>query len=272
MKPDSGKAVIPDLLLERYRLDEVSPAERAEIACRLRDDETLRRRLDAIERSDEAIRATDFTASLTTQLLGRPAPDAGPGRPRTAATSAASTRVLRWALPLAVGVTVMIVVAIGSRTGGLGSDSTGDTIKGLHPSLTMFRQTPQGSEALADCVAARQGDVVRLAYQAAGQSYGVIVSIDGRGGVTMHLPPTGGEAARLRPGDKVLLDQAYELDDAPRWECFYFVTAPQPFDTQRVIEAAKREAALHRPSPPATLALPRGLEQSTFVLHKKDRP
>jgi hypothetical protein len=268
MKPDSGKTAIPDLLLERYRLNEVSPAERAEIERRLRDEETLRRRLDEIERSDEAIRATPFPESLAGQLRGRAALDGTPGRPHTGA----STRVLRWALPLAIGVTAMVVV-VGSRTGGLRRpDSTGERIKGLRPSLVMFRQTAQGSETLADGAAAREGDVVRLAYQAAGQSYGVIVSIDGRGGVTLHLPATGGEASRLRPGDKVLLDNAYELDDAPRWECFYFVTALKPFDVQPVVEAAKREAALHRASPPATLALARGLEQSTFVLQKEHRP
>jgi hypothetical protein len=272
MKSDNTRVALPDLLLERYRLNEVSPAERAEIERRLRDDETVRQRLHEIEHSDEAIRATDFAASLITRLQGRPAFDAAPGRPRAGATRGAATRVLRWALPLAVGVTAMVVVVIGSRTGSLRPDATEDRIKGLRPSLTMFRQTPRGSEALADGVTARPGDVVRLAYQAAGQSYGVIVSIDGRGGVTMHLPPTGGEAARLRAGDKVLLDQAYELDDAPRWEGFYLVTAQRPFAVQPVIDAAKREAALHRASPPATLELPRGLEQSVFVLQKEHRP
>jgi len=272
MKSDSGKAAIPDLLLERYRLNEVSPAERTEIEHRLRDDETLRRRLDEIERSDEAIRAMDFTASLAAQLQGRAALNAAHDRPHPGANSGAARRVLRWALPLAVGVTAMVVVVIGSRTGSLRPGSTGERIKGLRPSLSVFRQTPQGSEALTDGVAARPGDVVRVAYQAAGQSYGVIVSIDGRGGVTMHLPATGREAARLRSGDRVLLDQAYKLDDAPRWECFYFVTAREPFDMQPVVEAAKREAALHRTSPPATLPLSRGLGQSTFVLRKEHRP
>jgi hypothetical protein len=166
----------------------------------------------------------------------------------------------------------MFFVIIGSRTGGPRPDPTGERIKGLRPSLTMFRQTPQGSEALADGVVAREGDIVRLAYQAAGRSYGVILSIDGRGSVTVHLPATGREAARLRPGDKVLLDHAYELDDAPRWECFYFVTAQEPFDAQPVIEAAKREGALRRASPPAMLALSPGLEQSMFVLQKEPRP
>jgi len=272
MKPHSGKAAIPDLLLERYRLNEVSPAERAEVERRLREDETLRQRLDEIARSDDAIRGTDFTASLARHLQGRTAFDANAGRPRAAERGAASRRLRRWALPVLVGVTATLVVVIGSRTGGLWPDSTGERIKGLRPSLTIFRQTPRGSEVLADGVAAREGDVVRLAYQAAGQSYGVIVSIDGRGGVTMHLPATGREAARLRPGDKVLLDQAYELDDAPRWECFYFVTAQKPFDVQPVVEAAKREADLRRAVPPARLALSPGLEQSTFVLQKEDRP
>jgi hypothetical protein len=271
MKSDSDKAAIPDLLLERYRLNEVSPAERAAVERRLREDGTLRQRLAEIERSDEAIRETGFTASLARHLQGRAARDAGTARPQGAQKNLAATRLRRWTVPVAVGITVMLLVVIGSRTGGLRPDSTGERIKGLRPSLTMFRQTPQGSEALADGVAAREGDIVRLAYQAAGRSFGFILSIDGRGGVTMHLPATGREAARLRPGDKVLLDQAYELDDAPRWECFYLVTAQEPFDVQPVVEAAKREGALRSAMPPAKLALSPGLEQSTFVLQKEDR-
>jgi hypothetical protein len=282
MKPDSGKAAIPDLLLERYRLNEVSPAERADLERRLREDETLRQRLDAIARSDEAIRGTELTSSLARRVQSRAVVEAVAGRPRgvsvgqasrlSARRRGASMGLRRWALPAVVGMTAMLVVVIGLRSGGLRWDSSEDRVKGLRPSLTVFRQTPQGSEALADGVAARRGDVVRLAYQAAGQSYGVIVSMDGRGSVTMHLPATGREAARLRPGDKVLLDQAYELDDAPRWECFYFVTSQQPFAVQPVVEAAKRAAALRRASPPPTLALSPGLGQSTFVLQKEGRP
>jgi len=282
MKPDSDKGAIPDLLLERYRLNEASAAEKADIERRLREDATLRERLAEIERSDAEIRASDFTASLATHVEDTAARRSAAGSRRVGsalrrilharASRRASARILRWALPLAVGVAAMVVVVVGSRSGSVRPDPSGERIKGLRPSLSVFRQTPAGSEKLADASTARAGDVVRLAYQAAGQSHGVIVSIDGRGGVTVHLPPIGGMAARLKPGDRVLLDQAYELDDAPRWECFYFVTAPAPFDVQPIVDAAKRAAAGHPASPPSTLPVSQSLEQSRFVLQKAQRP
>ena len=269
MKPDTPAAGIPDVLLERYALGELSPADRADLERLLREDERLRHRLHAIELSDNEMRERDFPAWLARQVQNRPAPDTGPGPARNG-NRGVSRSFRRWALPAAVGAAALLLVAIASRPHGPRSDSGGDRIKGLRPSLTVFRQTPAGSETLADGVAAREGDVVRLAYQAAGRTYGVIVSIDGRGGVTVHLPPSGREAARLRSGDKVLLDNAYELDDAPRWECFYFVTGQAPFDATAIVDAAKREAALKHP--PAPLALPRDLEQSMFVLQKEHRP
>jgi hypothetical protein len=269
MKPQGDEAPIPDLLLERYRLNELSLVERATIERRIGEDDTLRQRLDEIERSEEAIRKSGFLDSLATSLREQATIGTASGRSQTG-TPHASQTVRRWALPVAVGVAVVLVVAVSLLTVGRRPDE--ERVKGLRPTLTMFRQTVRGSEVLADGAAARAGDVVRLAYQAAGRQFGVILSVDGRGGVTVHLPPGGRKAARLRAGNKVLLDQAYELDDAPRWECFYFVTAPVPFEVQTVVDAANREGTLRRGTAPPKLALSSGLEQSAFVLHKEPRP
>ena len=88
----------------------------------------------------------------------------------------------------------------------------------------------------------RARDVIRLGYQAAGRAFGVIVSMDGRGTVTQHLPATGTAAVALRPGGQVLLDAAYELDNAPRWERFCLVTSERPFDLGVVLDAARLAA------------------------------
>jgi hypothetical protein len=70
----------------------------------------------------------------------------------------------------------------------------------------------------------------------------------------------------------VLLAQAYELDDAPLWERFYFIAGDTPFDVAPVMQAARDAAAKASGSPPAGLALPRGLEQTSFTLQKESRP
>jgi hypothetical protein len=128
-------------------------------------------------------------------------------------------------------------------------------IKGL-PHLVVFRQTVHGPERLANGSAARAGDLIQLAYQAAGHSHGVIFSVDGRGAVTRHLPREGSQAASLAPG-AVALDLAYRLDDAPRWERFYLVAASRPFDADEVLRGA---GAAH------PLVLPAGFDQFSLTL------
>jgi len=107
-----------------------------------------------------------------------------------------------------------------------------------------------------------------VAYQAAGRPFGVIVSLDGRGAVTLHLPQEGEQAARLGSSGSVLLDFAYELDDAPRWERFYFVTGEANFSVTPVLEAVARLGTGNPIGAPDALALPDGLEQFIISLDK----
>jgi len=95
------------------------------------------------------------------------------------------------------------------------------------PRLLVFRKLGSGAERLQDGALARNGDLVQLAYRSGGLQYGAILSVDGRGTVTQHLPATGAEAVPLAAQDT--LDVAYELDDAPRWERFYLVAADRRF-------------------------------------------
>lgn len=62
------------------------------------------------------------------------------------------------------------------------------------------------TKTLADGAMARPGDLLRLGYSAVDRPFGAILSIDGRGTVTLHLPANGPTAAPLGRGDKTLLD------------------------------------------------------------------
>jgi hypothetical protein len=195
-----------------------------------------------------------------------------------------------WALPAGLAVAATVAFAIATRTLATAppspatstpaaeapapSSSEGIRLKGSRPALSLFRKTAQGSETLADGAAARAGDVIRVGYRSFGRRYGVIVSLDGRGSVTRHLPEAGAAAAPLEGGDVVLLAHAYELDDAPSWERFFFVTAEAPFEVAAVEEAARRaaaEAGRAAGLAPEGLALPKPLEQSAFLLTKERR-
>ena len=268
MSPKTDTNPVPDLLLERYRLGELPPAEAEALERRLLADGELRGRVEALDRSDAEVRRLlaegRLAESVRTRLRVRASSPAPPARKRawtSAALLAAAATVL---VALSVPLAGRLVPSPGGPPPSV--EPSGDRIKGLQPALVLYRRTPNGSEALADGDSVRQGDLIRVGYRAAGRGFGVIVSIDGRGGVTLHLPENGPRSPSLKTGGTVLLDHAYELDDAPRWERFFFVTSPQPFDVSTVVEAAR--AAPGNGLPPAALRLPPPLEQSGLSLAK----
>jgi hypothetical protein len=144
-----------------------------------------------------------------------------------------------------------------------GARTKGETV----PVLVLHRRVGDGSEELDRSATARQGDLLRIGYRAAGHRFGAILSIDGRGQVTQHLPRDGDRAVPLEPTGTTFLDASYELDDAPRWEAFYFVTADAAFDLEPVRRAVRDAAGAAAPAP-ARLALPPGLTPFLFTLAK----
>jgi hypothetical protein len=274
MKRASDADRVPDLLLERYRLGEIDGPDRERLERLLAVDAGLRLRLAELERSDAQIRRQyppEWLADRVRDRLRRGS-EAGVAR-RAQAWNAP------WPVPAAVAAVALVLLVLAPQIGpppaGRGvapSFEPADRIKGLRPALALYRKTAEGSEVLAEGSIARAGDLVRVGYRSAGEPYGMILSIDGRGAVTLHLPTPGRPAARLRPGDMVLLDHAYELDDAPRWECFYLITAQAPFDVAPVLAAARDAAAAAAKGLPPKLPLPAGFGQSTFSLRKGERP
>jgi hypothetical protein len=258
---------VPDLVLEQYRLGELPEALSSRLERRLQQDPDLRARLEAIERSDEEIRRQYPPVWLAGQIRMR----AGAAAPTPVEPPRAAWR--RWAVPAAVAATVFLVVVLMPRPAGppTAPEAT-DRLKGPGPHLAIYHRTAQGSQPLSGGDVLRPGALVRIGYQAAGRRYGVILSIDGRGTVTRHLPAQGPSAAALDRAGLVLLDEAYELDDAPRWEAFYFVTADHAFEVEPVLRAAREASSRGAGVSPPTIALQADFNQAVFVLKKEERP
>jgi anti-sigma factor RsiW len=264
--------VVPDLVLERYRLGELPDAEAEALRHRLGSEPALVARLETLGASDAEIRRRYPPAWLAERIRERRREGKEAARPRLALGG-------RWPVPLALAAAASLLLVLAPRlVGPPGARPVGgrptpgesaDRVKGLRPALEVFRKTPDGSEALADGARVGTGDVLRVGYRAAGRRFGVILSVDGRGAVTLHLPARGEEAAALDSAGRVLLDHAYELDDAPRFERFYLVTAAEPFAVAPVVDAA-RHLVVTPESTRLPLAAP--LEQTTFLLRKGGRP
>jgi hypothetical protein len=263
MSARETKPTISDVRLERYRLGELRPDEREAIDARLAEDPALRRRLSDLERSDGEIAAA-YPAHEMAEAVRRRARETAPPARR------AAERSRSWLVPAGVVATLVCVTAVAASI-WFGRFSGDETPKGGgDSSLVLHRRLNDGSEELKRGAVVRQGDQIRIGYRASGRRYGAILSIDGRGTLTQHLPGTGDRAAELQPTGTVFLDFAYELDDAPRWEAFYFVTADGPFDLEPVRRAV-RETAASRTGSPAPLALPRGFTQFLFPVNKDPR-
>jgi hypothetical protein len=144
---------------------------------------------------------------------------------------------------------------------------SGEGIKG-DPMLRVHRQGATEPELLADHSRARRGDVLQLSYVSGGLPHGVVVSVDGRGAVTLHHPATLTGSTELAPGGAVTLGHAYELDDAPGFERFLFVTSDAPLDVATVLEAARVLARQPSEARTRPLPLPDTLAQTSLTLEK----
>ncbi len=244
----------PDWLVERLRAGDLPPGEAERVRARLEAEGGLGR-LEALRAEDAAFAAAHPPGPALGEIRRR-AGLLAPQRP------SARRRVILPALAAAAAAAVAVVLL--PRQPGLDA-----RLKGMAPHLEVHRQRPGGEpEALPAGAPVRAGDLLQLSYVAAGASYGVVVSVDGRGAVTLHLPEGGGRAAELRRGGAVALAHAYQLDDAPGFERFFLVTGRAPFDASTVVRAARRIAALGA-AETAPLDLPPGLAQQAVLLRKK---
>jgi hypothetical protein len=162
------------------------------------------------------------------------------------------------ALPAAALAAAAVLLLVRPGAGPQSPDvSYGDHIKGA-PSLSVYRKAGRRVERLADGAPARAGDELQLAYIASGKRFGAVLSIDGSGRVTFHLPERGGRAAALQAGGEITLPQSYQLDAAPQFERFLLVAGNEPFDADGLADVVRGT----RPAPAGTVAV-------TFTVRKE---
>jgi hypothetical protein len=246
-------------LVELAAAGELAPAERARIL-----------RLAGPGEGREAITEIDRDARET---LARLPPERFAAEVARRASPPPRRRWLGWALlPLLATASAAalggLLLPQPKSTSGASRDET--RIKGLAPHLVIHRRTPLGAEQIRPGTLVRAGDLVQLGYVAAGHAFGVIVSVDGAGSVTLHWPIAGAEAAPLESGREVLLPESFRLDAAPGFERFFLVTSDRPFDVAGALGSARALAA-RADSGNAPLPLPPGLRGADFLLAKESR-
>ncbi len=294
---------ISELALEQYVLDELPPGERRRVEDALREDGSVRERLSALERSNREILAAYPPEMMAPQLKRRlesERPRArlamdGEGRAPAAPSAAAALGrspvavprdvgrrqapkappLLMFVLPAAAVLAVFLsVYAIRDRVSTLAQAQGQETrLKTGNTHLSVFRKTKEGAERLSAGSVVKRTDVLQISYFAAEAKYGTIFSVDGRGTVTFHLPEGYGGKARTSPllegSGEIVLPSAYELDDAPGFERFFFAFSRAPFDVQEVARAAGPLSANPGTADKANLRLPAGIESFSLTVRKQ---
>ncbi|MCG8418687.1 MAG: DUF4384 domain-containing protein [Proteobacteria bacterium] len=288
---------IPDWLLERALLDEIPGEHRNDVAQHLAGDPDTAVRLDELRESNREILAAVPPEQAVQEIERRHR------IARAAESSAESNRsrrspLQRWmfastAVAAAGALALFVFVSdsgkhdksppgtavSGNTVGPLPTPTEdvrrkGDPVLIGDPLLILHRKRGESIEPLDRKSVAQVGDLIQISYRSSGYRHGVILSIDGRGEVTLHYPDTENAATLLEVSGKVKLKYSYELDDAPGFERFFFITSQRPVDVNLIMSSARELAKKINPEPKrvrtASLDLASDMYQWSFLLDKED--
>lgn len=247
---------LPDWLVERAALDEVAPESR-----------------DRIERADAGELATRIAALRDDNAAELAAYPAAPAVAQIDARVAAAKKRRRQRhiglLAAAVGAAAALVlfVSIDNTPARAPEQEDGIRVKG-NPRLLAFRQADGKVEQLEPDTLVNPGDLIQLRYNGGGRAHGVIASIDGAGVVTLHFPAAENAPTALATRTTAL-PNSYALDDAPRFERFFIITADTPISVGDTL-ASLRQLAQRDDSADAVPDLRAGQTQWSLRLRKPE--
>lgn len=264
-----NEETISEYYLERYALGELPEEEKEEIHLLSSSIPEIQAALEEIKSSDRDILALypplTVKASLMTQL-GETSKKPFPlKRVLTISSVAAAVLILILVIPLLKQKPSIIYPD---------TEQGATLVKGIlnvdlsKTQLLVYRKIQDQVEILADGNQARPGDLLQLAYVAAKEPYGMILSIDGRGAVTLHFPGGQEESTKLVLNKQSLLPNAIELDDAPKFERFFFLTSQSPIDVEDVLREARSLAQNPEQIQQKKLDLPASFKQYSILILK----
>lgn len=233
--------MIPDWKLERYLTGDLPDSEMREIRKMEATDEIFAGRVKMMREDNRAILKKMPFERLSERLDAMPA-RSGNGSNRVG--NGVSFTLVKFATAAALVLAVVSVVLFSQREvvspatdGGaqvmdvamVDSQDEGDTrIKGLEARIEVWKKTADSAVQMSNLDEAREGDEIQLRYSVPEKCFGMLLSMDGNGTVTMHMAE-GNKAIALEPGKMTTLPFAYKLDNAPKFEAFYLLTSRDTF-------------------------------------------
>ncbi len=255
---------ISDLKLEQLAQGVLGAEEEGALRKAVESDEGAARRIAEILESDAALRA-EFPAEQVEVEVAR--------RLRVVEaveeTGEAKTRIafglgFKLAASMAAAACVAVVLILFAP---FGEEDPGYRLKG-EPVLLVHRVVDAGTEQLEEGAVALEGDRIQLSIVPNGFDYGMVVSFDGNGEVTLHYPLSG--TGRVEQAETVFsLPHSYQLDEAPDFERFILVMGRKELDAKAILERTKELAMNEADALDSPLkGLENGEVQTSFVLKK----
>ena len=238
--------MIPDWKLEKYLTGDLPAEEMREIREMEAADEIFANRVKMLREDNAAILKRLPFEKLSEKIA------AMPGRSNAGAGNMVRVnfKLVKFAAAAALVLAVMTVAVFSQRSlseqGGTVlataantqvmevamADASGDDdvrIKGLSARMEVWKKTGDSAVQMENLGEAREGDEIQLRYAVAEKCYGLLFSMDGNGTITMHMGE-GNKAVGLEPGKMTTLPFAYKLDNAPKFEKFFFLTSKDEFE------------------------------------------
>jgi len=226
---------IPELVLEQYILGELSQAKLIEVQQALLNSESLRARVAKIRRSNE-----NFSLPLrqTIDLASEPYSTHSPSNWENFFSNRNISLALISCL-IVIFLSPMLTLENTSLHQDISQESYDIRLKGIQPQIKIYRQVGNNIDQVLHDEMVGHFEKIQLGYISGGKKYGVVFSLDGRGEVTLHYPEKESASTVLDKSGEHSLAYAYELDDAPLYERFFFITSDEPISVEKILRRGK---------------------------------
>jgi len=266
-------------ILERYILNELPNNRIKEIDRQLKEDPRLKKEIERLKISDKDILNQYPPASIVPQILSQYNYNTEKNRKEhVTGTRPVFFKRLAYASPAFALVLILLFLVFPFKRDNMDTTTQitlhdGNRIKGFEltePNLIVYRKNNKDTELLKNGVMAKTGDLLQLAYESAREKYGVILSIDGNGTVTLHYPEKEDQSTILKKGKKVYLGSSYELDNALAFERFFFITSMSEINVANVLQQAKKLAHDFKRAKTNSIELVGSFKQTSVLILKGD--
>ncbi|MDH5716843.1 MAG: DUF4384 domain-containing protein [Spirochaetia bacterium] len=262
---------IPHLKLEQYLLNELPPREMEEISRKIKTDKVLNKKIDELKKSNHEILKKYDPINMASQIQNKLNLQKAQLENNNKKSIFSSKLYLYGGLAFSSVLVLFLLLPMGARQDLNNSEHYNKIeltrLKGESEKLFVYIQRNNKIDLLSNEAIVYEGDKLQLAYKSE-FDYGLILSIDGRGAITLHLPHEKNASLKINKNEKTGLPYSYTLDDAPVFEKFFFLTSEKEFyvtDIMKIVNKFANDTAIVFNS---NLPLDENIKQTTFIVSK----